>query len=78
MQFDEELQNFRTSYFCLVDAKVEQAMSQFAEYWDRVQPTLIEDNKCNLYGKVKVTVPDFELSYEWELKEPSVNVFMWR
>ena len=78
MQFDEELQNFRTSYFCLVDAKVERAMSQFAEYWDRVQPTLIEDNKCNLYGKVKVTVPDFELSYEWELKEPSVNVFMWR
>jgi len=78
MQFDEQLQNLRTSYFCLVDARVEQAMSQFAEYWDRVQSTLIEDYKCNLYGKVKVTVPDLELRYEWELKEPSVNVSMWR
>jgi len=78
MQFDEPIQNLRTSYFCLVDAKVEQAMSQFAEYWERVQPTLVEDYKCNLHGKVKVTVPDLELNYEWELKEPSVNVFMWR
>jgi len=78
MQFDEQIQNLRASYFCLVDAKVEQAMSQFAEYWDRVQPGLIEDYKCNLYKKVKVAVPDLELSYEWKLKEPSVNVFMWR
>jgi len=78
MQFEEQLQNLRTSYFCLVDAKVERAMSQFAEYWDRVQPTLVEDYKCNLYGKVKVTVPDLELRYGWKLKEPSVNVFMWR
>jgi len=78
MQFDEELQNLRASYFCLVDAKVEQAMSQFAEYWDRVQPTLVKDYKCKLYRKVEVTLPDLELSYEWKLKEPSVNVFTWR